>query len=309
MPLYYPPSGDVSGDIVVDSVTSTGPVESNGIENTGYLIEGNAIRPSATTGVINDYAPTDFANARVIYQDTSGSTTLNGIAGGADGRRILLVNIGANTLTMAHEAAASVAANRFIGIGAANVSLTAAAMNAAELIYDATAARWRILGMTRLPSLTVDGAAGITGALTVTGAAQCNGTLLVAGTTTVGGGSSGTVGMFRLQAVISPTAIGAGNTNNYNPTGFSTAITVRQDVSAATCTLTGLSSSTEGRTVIIHNISNTAINTLTLAHDDTGNSTAANCFLLPDNTSMVVPRNGSVTLRYDAASSRWRVIR
>lgn len=108
-----------------------------------------------------------------------------------------------------------------------------------------------------------------------------------------------------LNSTISPTALGAGPTHNYDPTGLSTAANIRQDMSAAGV-VTGLAAQASGRRIRLFNISSTGANTLTLNHEDT-NSTAANRFVLPNNSNLTIPCNSGVDLHYDATSSRWRI--
>lgn len=110
---------------------------------------------------------------------------------------------------------------------------------------------------------------------------------------------------FTCSGIISPTALGAGPTANYAPTGLSTCSVIRQDMSAAGV-VSGLTAQASGRTIKLFNISGTALNTLTLNHEDAA-STAANRFVLPANSNLVIPCNSGVELWYDGTSSRWRV--
>lgn len=105
---------------------------------------------------------------------------------------------------------------------------------------------------------------------------------------------------------ISPAAIGAGPTHNWAPTAVDMAECIRVDTSAA-AVVTGLALAagyvTIGRTIVVMNIS---ANNLTLNHEDV-NSTAANRFTLPGAANLVIGPGDARTLRYDTASSRWRV--
>lgn len=103
-----------------------------------------AISPAAITGSNNDYAPTAFATAAVVRQDLSADATLTGLAGGAGGRVVTIVNLHAtNVLTLAHDVT-STAANRFTLPEAKNLRLVGAG-SYATLWYDATASRWRVI--------------------------------------------------------------------------------------------------------------------------------------------------------------------
>jgi hypothetical protein len=106
---------------------------------------------------------------------------------------------------------------------------------------------------------------------------------------------------------ITPPAIGAGNTNNYAPSGFFDCAWILQNVSAAGAVMTGLRFTDDGQMIYLQNISDTVANVLTLAHES-ASSDAANRFLLPGNASLVIPNNGGALLRYDGTAARWRVL-
>jgi hypothetical protein len=96
------------------------------------------ISPSSIAADQNNYNPTGLSGAAVIRVSTSGPYAINGLAGGADGRIIVIKNVGTNPLIIGAERASSTAANRFtltadlvIGPGEAEV-----------FFYDATASRW-----------------------------------------------------------------------------------------------------------------------------------------------------------------------
>jgi hypothetical protein len=108
---------------------------------------------------------------------------------------------------------------------------------------------------------------------------------------------------FRLEGDISSTF--STSQNNWNPAGLSTAQTIRATASAAALSITGLAGGGDGRIIILHNVG--ATNSFTLVHQSTSSS-AANRFALPGATDVVIPTDGSVTLRYDASSSRWRLL-
>lgn len=113
-------------------------------------------------------------------------------------------------------------------------------------------------------------------------------------------------GRFKTTGKISPSALGVGPTADYTPTGLSSCNVIRQDMSAAGA-VSGLAAQTDGTLIYLTNIATSALNTLTLTHDDAA-STAANRFYLPDNASLVIPSNGGVWLWYDGTSSRWRTV-
>lgn len=107
-----------------------------------------------------------------------------------------------------------------------------------------------------------------------------------------------------IDGLISPTQI-TSSQNNYAPTGIGTANVVRVD-SDGDYEITGISASqVEGRVLVIQNDGS---NLLTLTHNDTGNSTAANCFDLLNDTDFILGAGGAIILMYDGTASRWRQI-
>jgi len=104
---------------------------------------------------------------------------------------------------------------------------------------------------------------------------------------------------FALTGDISPASIAA-NTDDYNPTGLSTAAVLRL-TSSADYNLTGIAGGADGRFLAIHNIGS---NKLTLKHDTA--SSAANRFYLPNSQDHVLAPHQGVILQYDSTSSRWR---
>ena len=75
----------------------------------------------------------------------AGTWTISGIAGGLEGRRIVMCYTGAFSVRFLDDDAASTAANRFY-LGTSFVQLNI--NDSIELIYDSTASRWRRIGTT-----------------------------------------------------------------------------------------------------------------------------------------------------------------
>ena len=76
----------------------------------------------------------------------SAAVNVSGIAGGADGRVIVLVNTGSNPITFVSEDATDVTAgNRFHFPGGAGNNVILAADGTATLIYDGSTSRWRMI--------------------------------------------------------------------------------------------------------------------------------------------------------------------
>lgn len=104
------------------------------------------ISPSTITADQNDYAPTGFSTANVVrlsHNNAGASRSITGLAGGASGRRVLVCNVNASgsaeSFVLISESASSSAANRFA------TGATLAAGNCAEVWYDGTSSRWRVV--------------------------------------------------------------------------------------------------------------------------------------------------------------------
>ncbi len=99
------------------------------------------ISPTALSGDANDYSPSGLATAFTVRIDGGASDrNVTGLATGAGGRLVRLVNVGAtNNLTLINQSASSSAANRFL-----LPSDTLLPINTALVLeYDATSSRWR----------------------------------------------------------------------------------------------------------------------------------------------------------------------
>jgi hypothetical protein len=104
-----------------------------------------------------------------------------------------------------------------------------------------------------------------------------------------------------LAGFITPTQLAA-NTNNWNPTGLGTARIIRASSDAAR-NLTGIVALAAGTVLSICNVGGQNI---VLTHNDTANSTAANCFFLPGGASVTLGSHEAIELIYDGTDSRWR---
>lgn len=101
------------------------------------------ITPAQITAAQDDYNPTDLATASVLRLSSDAARNITGLAGGADGRVITVVNVGSNNLVLKDQSASSAAANRF----AFGTDITLAADQSVALIYDETSQRWRAAGL------------------------------------------------------------------------------------------------------------------------------------------------------------------
>ena len=116
-------------------------------------------------------------------------------------------------------------------------------------------------------------------------------------------GGGGIPNPFGLTADITPTALSSSQ-NDYNPTGLSTADVLRLSTTGGNdYNITGLAGGSDGRILAIHNIGTSG--TITLK-DESASSSAANRFALANDVALQPEQ--SITLQYDATSSRWRAI-
>lgn len=102
------------------------------------------ITPPELSADVNDYAPTGGATADVWRISTDGSPyNITGIAGGADGRILTLINVDTYTqdITIVANSASSTAGNRIESLR----DIVLQWKQAVTLIYDATSSRWRFL--------------------------------------------------------------------------------------------------------------------------------------------------------------------
>jgi len=100
---------------------------------------------------------------------------------------------------------------------------------------------------------------------------------------------------------ISPSQLVA-NTDNWNPTGLSTADEIRVSTDASR-NLTGITAPAAEKYLALVNI---GAQNLVIKHDVT--STAANRFYCPGSSDFTLAANAGCLLFYDSTSTRWRVV-
>jgi len=133
-----------STDEAIHWVDATGQDAAIGPSGPAFFATGlGRITPVALAANTNDYAPAGFAAAQVVRISSTAAFNLTGLAGGAAGRLVALINVGANNITLTNQDAGSAAANRFSLPGAASVVL--GANGSIELWYDAVTGNWRSL--------------------------------------------------------------------------------------------------------------------------------------------------------------------
>lgn len=298
------------GDITVASGTWTIDAAAVTLAKMANLAQDQFIgRTTASTGVPE--TATITAAARTVLDDATVGDMLTTLGG------------------------ASLAANTFTGIqrwakGADVASASALTLGTDGNYFDITGTTTITsigsLGVGTLVKLHFDGALTLThhatdlvlaGAANITTAAgdeiefaeyasgdwRMVGGVKADGTAWVGGGANVDVaGTFALSGDISPAQITA-DQNDYNPTGLSGASVIRITTDSTLRTITGLAGGADGRVVCIDYISGSG--GLKLA-DDSASSTAANRFDLAADVTLTAPC--IAVLKYDATSSRWRVM-
>lgn len=90
----------------------------------------------------NDYA---IGSGSSFLLNTDASRNITGITGGVNGKFLYVINNGSFNIVFTHQDASSTAANRIISSTAGN--LTIAPNGSITLKYDATASRWRDIGV------------------------------------------------------------------------------------------------------------------------------------------------------------------
>lgn len=123
-----------------------------GIALTQNVALSGDISPTQITANQNDYNPTGLSTASVLRLTTDASRDITGLTGGADGRLIVITNVGSFAMVLKDESGSSTAANRF----ALAADITLATDQSVVLQYDSTSSRWRAVA---LPA----GAAGAAG--------------------------------------------------------------------------------------------------------------------------------------------------
>ncbi len=107
------------------------------------FMSATVLTPSALTVNTNDYAPTNVQGAAVMRVAATGAVDLTGIVAAATPHAKLLLNVGAQTITLKPASGSSAAANRFRCAGAADVALTAG--RGVWIWYDVVSTVWQVV--------------------------------------------------------------------------------------------------------------------------------------------------------------------
>lgn len=296
----------------------------------------------------------------VLFRITSASAvTINGIAGGADGRIITLVNASANDVTLGNSASSTPANHIITGTGG---SLVLPAGASAQLAYDSSApGTWRVIGGTAtaggganrqlsnlsgtvainlglVPAAASDNALDLGSATYGWRSLYADTSVLTplvgratAGTLAIGTDTNSTAVTISRTGVLTTVAGGlqvneatelrggltvtnGGNVAFQTGASVYSAVGTQSDVnfgtgalfritSASALTINSIAGGADGRLITLINAS---ANPVTLSND-TG-ATAGNRIITGTGASITIPAGASLTLAYDSADTRWRVI-
>lgn len=137
--IYIP--GTVGNNV---KISSTNTLEDAGVLTTltqNINFSGD-ISPSQITSNQNDYNPTGLSTASTLRLNSDAVREITGLSGGADGRIVLIHNIGSFSITLKNSSTSSSAANRFLF----SSDLTLSPNVSVTLQYDSTSTKWRLLG-------------------------------------------------------------------------------------------------------------------------------------------------------------------
>jgi hypothetical protein len=130
------PANPLDGtELVVVEQTGVTRRTTTGALGGGFITSKLAVALAA--GGTNDWAPA-IAGVTRLEVTAAGVATVTGLAGGTDGKVIIVTNVGGNDFTLMAQDPGSVAANRF----ASNGDTLLQAGWSAQFIYSAALSRW-----------------------------------------------------------------------------------------------------------------------------------------------------------------------
>lgn len=107
----------------------------------GYFATQRISADISTTGTLNDL---DFGTGSLVRFSGASTQTVTGLANGADGRILTIINAAAQAMNINNEDGGSTAANRIVTGTGGNISV--ASGSSLTLIYDSSDSRWRVIG-------------------------------------------------------------------------------------------------------------------------------------------------------------------
>ncbi len=135
--------GTDSGDVLtLQSNSSNDGV----VELSDAITLPGSISPAEITGDQDDYDPTGLSGATVLRLSSDSNRAITGLAGGIDGRIVIIYNVGAQKFRFTNEDAASTAANRFSFVNTRSVMVFP--NDGVIFRYDGTESRWHTISRT-----------------------------------------------------------------------------------------------------------------------------------------------------------------
>jgi hypothetical protein len=137
---------DASGNVVEIVGPSSGGGSGGGTggassgDMSGAVAFTGVLTPAQITADTNDYAPTGLYTASTLRLSTDATRNLTGLAGGTNGRLMIIHNVGSNPLVLKNESSDSAPENRFL-LGGSDLTLNAG--QSCVLQYDSTNNIWR----------------------------------------------------------------------------------------------------------------------------------------------------------------------
>ena len=244
------------------------------------------------------------ANKKSAYRITGGSPlgySISGFTGGVDGRIITIINASTSQMALENDGAgnASAPANRILTSD--GNSLYIPANGAVTIMYDITAARWRVSNYSKPAPFVPDPLWYMDGSSNIYNLNNAN----------VGIGNTNPqtkldlTGDLRLRSVA--LNLPGGLNNDVDITSIKSSVYMFSGGALGGCQITGFTGGVDGRIITIFNNSTTAAIQLYDESNTTNPSAAANKILTGTGNSAIIYQNGSVTLRYDGAKQRWTV--
>jgi len=107
-----------------------------------FYLSGD-VTPNQITVDQNDYNPVNFDTSSILRLSSDAARSITGMAGGVDGRLVVLMNVGLFTITLKNASVFSLVENRF----QLKADLAVAANGSAILRYDVALQKWFCAGL------------------------------------------------------------------------------------------------------------------------------------------------------------------
>lgn len=141
--IQYRKESGLAGESALTYDDTNNQLTAPGVTITEDLALSGDITPSQITSNQNDYSPTGHATATRWRLSSDAARSLTGIGGGADGRVLVLSNVGSYPITLKDDADTSSSAANRLDLGGSDFRI--APSQTVLLCYDATLSRWTLL--------------------------------------------------------------------------------------------------------------------------------------------------------------------